>query len=163
MSSGTSYPPLPSYGSQGYDDPAQHEISRSYQPAALYSGNDTDTSQSPPPSVQQGQLPQLGQLPQRTQTSPTSEAKPRLRKACDSCSIRKVKVRHTRSRGTSKTNAGSATSPGPHVVPAQLSRSPVPLRDRVDDEGLPTNMRKLSRDKSSAITARTHLPHMMRH
>ena len=93
----------------------------------------------------------------------------RLRKACDSCSIRKVKV------GLEPTLSGpppspaddcSATKADLHVVRAPLWIFPVPLRGLVGAEGLRTDTQKLSNGAGWRMVdrlislARRHRPHL---
>ena len=156
------YPPPQAFPSQ-YGDPSAHEISRTYQPASSYNDEDIehDTSQSPPPPQQQ----QQGQLPQQGQAVAASDPKPRLRKACDSCSIRKVKVNTDdhMPRQLCADLLHSVTSLVHHVVPAQLSTFLVPFNDRVVDVVLLIDTLRPSKDKNLTREAHTPPQPMMRH
>lgn len=81
--------PLPP-GETGYEPPYRYEDAQ--QPAQ------PPRPLPPPTQAYQEQQPEqpIGQdtPPQSKQPKSSGETKPRLRKACDSCSVRKVKVRH---------------------------------------------------------------------
>ena len=140
------YPPPQAFPSQ-YGDPSAHEISRTYQPASSYNDDDVDhdASQSPPPPQEQ-----QGQLPQQGQAAAASDPRPRLRKACDSCSIRKVKVSNDGEmpRQLCTDLPHSVMNLAHHVVPAQPSTSLALFNDRVVDAVLLIDMLRPSKGRN---------------
>jgi hypothetical protein len=89
----------------------------------------------------------LGQHALPPLAQPPPQQKPnRLRKACDSCSIRKVKVRYAHDIFTcSVLTRCSATRRVRRVELASRSKSPAPSTVPVADEDRPTDMPKTSR------------------
>ena len=142
---GSAYPPPPGQyaAPYRYDEPIDPQIPRGY-----------------PDHIDQGQLPiQPRQRPQgQSRTlSTSSEAKQRLRKACDSCSVRKVKVCATPSTRSwiiailcvvSKNclTGSSATRAARRVNHALRSRFLAPSNDQVVEGDLQTDMQKPSKD-----------------
>ena len=118
----------------------------------------TPRSQYPePPQPEIGQSVQQAPAPASTTPQTPSEPKTRLRKACDSCSTRKVKVksRHiviSSYRMVKVTNksftdinrvVSSATNLDHHVAPVPPSKFHVHSSVPVADEDLQTDMPKL--------------------
>jgi hypothetical protein len=136
-------PTHPFDSSYKYEEPIDPNIPRGYPDQYGHLPQAVPQHPGPPPR-RESQLSQGGQS--RTGDGP----KQRLRKACDSCSVRKVKVRFRLLwRVWPAEHAGySATKVARRVNRARLSRFPVPSNDQADVEALPTDMLKLSSDRS---------------
>jgi hypothetical protein len=115
----------------------------------------TPRSQYPePPQSEVAQPVQQPQAPAPASPQTPSEPKTRLRKACDSCSARKVKVRNVlRDRNTARESSAntmgvlcSVTNLAHLVAHAPPLTYHVHSNVLVEDEDRQTNMQKLSKD-----------------
>jgi hypothetical protein len=134
---GSAYPPPPGQYAPAYkyDEPIDPQIPRGYP----------DQFDPVPQQIPQ-QTPQRPVGQERT-LSTSSEPKQRLRKACDSCSVRKVKVSECVSIALSWTDLNSVTKVARHASLALPSKSLVPLKDQAVVADLQTDMQKPSRDR----------------
>ena len=122
-----------------YEDPTKHQIPRSY--------SDLSPAHEPTEHTPHKQ-------PHKIELA-SSDPKVRLRKACDSCSVRKVKVYKSRICKAGNNHSISVTKAAHHANPAQPLTFPVPSKDLVGGEDPQTSMLKLSRDKSCTRIAHT--------
>jgi hypothetical protein len=80
------------------------------------------------------------------------DLKTRLRKACDACSIRKVKVWFFCHDMRENTNFHASVIPVGHLVGRALAWIfPAPMKDQADAAGLLTAMQRLSKNKSGNL------------
>lgn len=143
VAGGQSVYPLPpgDYGDAGYryEDAPPHPSAAIPPPPLqqpVYAEQPGDSSPAPAP------VP-----PSATKSKGSGEVKPRLRKACDSYSVRKVKVLHPALPlpiDDSTNEPSSATKAARLASPVPPSRSPVPSIARADGADLPIGMRKPS-------------------
>jgi hypothetical protein len=122
-----------------YEDPTEHQIPQSYSDL---SPSHERTKHNP------------HRQPDKIELTP-SDTKVRLRKACDSCSVRKVKVYKSRICKAGNNHSISVMKAAHHANPAQPSTFPVPSKDLVGGEDPQTSMLKLSRDKRCTRIAHT--------
>lgn len=143
--------PLPP-GDSGYDGGYR------YEDAAQAAAAAAAQSQEPSGQIQQTGYEEHRALPSPVQQTPTKsrnggEVKPRLRKACDSCSVRKVKVLvlNVPSSWTQMLTARSATRVDHPASPVPAWTFPVHSIDPVAEEDLRTDTLKRSKDSGSKM------------